>query len=310
MEVGAMNKIFIDGEVGTTGLQIRQRLQSRSDLSLISLSEAHRKDATARADALAGADVAILCLPDDAAREAVALCADSGTRLIDASTAHRIDPGWVFGFPEMTKGQEAAVAAATRVSNPGCFSTCAIALLRPLREAGVIGAELPVSIFGISGYSGGGKGMIAEFETGDTTGSFVYATGQAHKHLPEIVRYGQIDGTPIFVPSVGQFSQGMVVQIPLHPGQFTASMGDLHAALADHYGEGFVTVRALGENPARELPQAFNGTNRLELAVLGDGVSGRVVLSAILDNLGKGASGAAVQNLNLMLGLRADKGLI
>jgi len=302
--------VFIDGEVGTTGLQIRERLAGRSDIALISLPEDRRKDAGARADALARADVAILCLPDDAAREAVSLCADTGTRLIDASTAHRVDPAWVFGFPEMTAGQGAMVAGAARVSNPGCYSTCAIALLRPLREAGIVGADLPVSIFGISGYSGGGKGMIAEFERGGAAGSFIYATAQAHKHLPEIVRYGQLDGMPIFVPSVGQFAQGMVVQVPLHPGQFTGTMADLHAALADHYGSGFVSVRPLGENPGREVPQELNGTNRLELSVLGDGASGRVVLSAILDNLGKGASGAAVQNLNLMLGLPANSGLV
>jgi len=303
-------KVFIDGEVGTTGLQIRERLMGRRDLTLISLPEARRKDAGARAAALAEADVAILCLPDEAAREAVALCADHDTRLIDASTAHRVDPAWVFGFPEMTAGQAALVAAASRVSNPGCYSTCAIALLRPLRAAGLIAANLPVSIFGISGYSGGGKAMIAEFEHGEAAGSFIYATTQAHKHLPEIRRYGHLDVLPIFVPSVGQFAQGMVVQIPLHPEQFTGLMTDLHAALADHYSEGFVSVRALGDNPAREMPQALNGTNRLELAVLGDAATGRVVLSATLDNLGKGASGAAVQNLNLMLGLPADSGLV
>ncbi|WP_108483196.1 N-acetyl-gamma-glutamyl-phosphate reductase [Oceaniglobus ichthyenteri] len=302
-------QVFIDGEVGTTGLQIRERLTGRDDITLISLPEDQRKDASARRDALAAADVAILCLPDDAAREAVTLCQGTDTRLIDASTAHRVDPDWVYGFPEMTAGQGAAVAGAARVSNPGCYSTAAIALLRPLRRAGVIGAEAPVSIFGISGYSGGGKGMIAEFDRGESEGSFIYATGQGHKHLPEIVRHGLLDNLPIFIPSVGQFAQGMVVQIPLHPGMFSGSMNDVHAALAQYYRAGFVSVRPLGDDPARELPQAVNGTNRLELSVLGDAATGRVVLSAVLDNLGKGASGAAVQNLNLMLGLPADTGL-
>lgn len=302
-------KIFIDGEAGTTGLQIRERLAGRIDLTLLSLPDAHRKDQAARAAALADADVAILCLPDDAAREAVALCEGTGTRLIDASTAHRTAADWVFGFPEMAPGQAAAVAQAGRVSNPGCYSTCAIALLRPLRDAGLLAADAAVSIFGISGYTGGGKAMIAEFDSGETSGSFIYATGQAHKHLPEIVTHAHLSATPIFVPSVGQFAQGMVVQIPLHPGQAGGSAADLHAALAAHYDAGFVSVRPLDAAQPREWPQALNGTNTMELAVLGDPATGRVVLSAMLDNLGKGASGAAVQNLNLMLGLAPDTGL-
>ncbi|WP_226779838.1 N-acetyl-gamma-glutamyl-phosphate reductase [Oceaniglobus trochenteri] len=302
-------RVFIDGEVGTTGLQIRDRLSPRDDITLISLPEDRRKDADARAEALAGADVAILCLPDDAAREAVKLCADTGTRLIDASTAHRTDPAWTFGFPEMAPGQEAAVAGAARVSNPGCYSTCAIALLRPLRDAGLLAPDTPISIFGISGYTGGGKSLIAEFDGDSAMGSFVYATGQTHKHLPEIVTHAQLDATPMFIPSVGPFAQGMVVQIALHPGMFKGSAQDLHAALADHYASGFVRVRPLAAQQAREEPQALNGTNDLELAVLGDAGKGRVVLSAILDNLGKGASGAAVQNLNLMLGLDPATGL-
>lgn len=299
-------KVFIDGEVGTTGLQIRDRLVGRSDISLISLAEDQRKDAAARADAFARADVAILCLPDDAAIEAAAICADLPTRLIDASTAHRVNPDWVFGFPEMAADQRAAIAGAKRVSNPGCYSTCAIALLRPLTDAGLIASDAELSIFGISGYSGGGKAMIAEFEKGDASGAFLYATGQKHKHMPEVMTYGQLTQAPIFVPAVGHYAQGMIVQIPLR----TSRAVEIHAALSAQYsGSAFISVRPLDQVQARENPQALNNTNKLELSVLGDAASGRVVVSAILDNLGKGASGAAVQNLNIMLGLEEGAGL-
>ncbi len=299
-------KVFIDGEVGTTGLQIRDRLLGRNDISLISLPADRRKDASARADAFAAADVAILCLPDDAAREAAAICEALPTRLIDASTAHRVNPNWVFGFPELGAGQRAAIAGAKRVSNPGCYSTCAIALLRPLTDAGLVGTDADLSIFGISGYTGGGKAMIAEFEKGETNGSFVYATTQHHKHMPEVMHYGNLAHAPIFVPAVGHYAQGMIVQIPLH----TSRAVEIQAALTAHYaGSQFVTVRPLGQAQARENPQALNNSNMLELSVLGDAASGRVVLSAVLDNLGKGASGAAVQNLNIMLGLEEGAGL-
>lgn len=299
-------KVFIDGEVGTTGLQIRDRLLGRKDISLISLPEDRRKDAGARADAFAAADIAILCLPDDASREAAAICQSLPTRLIDASTAHRVNPNWVYGFPELAAGQRAAIAGAKYVSNPGCYSTCAIALLRPLTDAGLIARDDALSIFGISGYTGGGKAMIAEFEKGEVTGNFLYATTQHHKHMPEVMHYGQVSATPIFVPAVGQYAQGMIVQIPLR----TSRAMELHAALSAHYaGSRFVSVRPMDQAQARENPQALNNTNKLELSVLGDAAEGRVVLSAILDNLGKGASGAAVQNLNIMLGLDEGAGL-
>ncbi len=298
--------VFIDGEVGTTGLQIRDRLSKRADISLISLPEDRRKDAGARRDAFAAADVAILCLPDDAARDAARMCEGLDTRLIDASTAHRTDPAWTFGFPELATGQSDAIAAARHVSNPGCYSTCAIALLRPLTDAGLIADDADLAIFGISGYTGGGKAMIAEFETSATTGAFFYATAQSHKHMPEVIRYANLDRRPIFIPSVGQFSQGMTVQIPLPH----ADADRVHKVLAGHYADcRFVTVRPLDRTQPRENPQAQNGTNQLELAVLGDPQSGQIVLSATLDNLGKGASGAAVQNLNLMLALPEDTGL-
>lgn len=299
-------KVFIDGEVGTTGLQIRDRLKGRKDITLISLPEDRRKDAGARADAFAAADVAILCLPDDASREAAAICESLPTRLIDASTAHRVNPNWVFGFPEMAAGQRDAIAAAKQVSNPGCYSTCAIALLRPLTDAGLVAADAELSIFGVSGYTGGGKAMIAEFEKGETNGVFLYATSQHHKHMPEVMHYGHLNTSPVFVPAVGHYAQGMIVQIPLR----TSRAAELHAALTAHYaGSQFVRVRPLDHVQARENPQAFNNTNQLELSVLGDATEGRVVLSAILDNLGKGASGAAVQNLNIMLGLDDAAGL-
>jgi N-acetyl-gamma-glutamyl-phosphate reductase len=306
-----MATIFIDGEAGTTGLQIRERLTRRDDITLISLSDADRKDAGARKAAFERADVGILCLPDAAAREAVALCEGLDVRLIDASTAYRVDPNWVFGFPELTVGHAAKVAAAKRVSNPGCWSTCAIGLLRPLTERDLLPADYPLSILGVSGYTGGGKSMIAEYERGEVTGSFFYAGKQGHKHVPEITTHAALASNPMMFPTVGDYAQGMVVQIPLHlklvPG---LSVAAIRTALAGHYaGARFVRLRDTDDLPDREYPQRLNGTNLMELQVLGDEASGRVTLCATLDNLGKGASGAAVQNLNLMLGLAEETGL-
>jgi N-acetyl-gamma-glutamyl-phosphate reductase len=301
-------KVFIDGEVGTTGLQIRARLEDRPDIALISLPEDRRKSREARLEAFSQADLAIFCLPDDAVREIAPDLAEMPVRLIDASTAHRTDPAWAFGFPEMTAGQRARIAAAKSVSNPGCYSTGAIALIRPLIEAGLLAADHPVTINAVSGYTGGGKAMIAEFETGAVTGGFVYKTDQTHKHLPEIVAHTGMTRRPIFVPQVGNYAQGMIVQVPLHlePG------GPARAfeALMAHYGtSGFVEVTRREDMPARLDPQALNGTNRMVLTVDGDAETGATVLIAMLDNLGKGASGAAVQNLNLMLGLDETAGL-
>ncbi|MEO8531761.1 MAG: N-acetyl-gamma-glutamyl-phosphate reductase, partial [Deltaproteobacteria bacterium] len=209
-----MAKVFIDGEVGTTGLQIRERLLRRDDITLISLSDVDRKDAGARKAAFEDADVGILCLPDVASREAVALCEGLDVRLIDASTAYRVDSNWVFGFPELTAGHAAKVAGAKYVSNPGCWSTCALALLRPLVERGLLPPDYPLSIFGVSGYTGGGKSLIAEFEGGETNGSFFYAGKQAHKHVPEITVHAGLATNPMMFPTVGNYAQGMVVQIP------------------------------------------------------------------------------------------------
>ncbi len=302
-------KVFIDGEVGTTGLQIRDRLVRREDIELVSLDEAVRKNLDARLGAFEAADFAILCLPDDSVREIVPLVADMDTRLIDASTAHRVDPAWVYGFAEMSTGARDQIAAAKRVSNPGCYSTGAIALIRPLVDAGLIASDQALTINAVSGYTGGGKSMIAEFEAGEAAPFFVYGTDQTHKHLPEIQKYSNLDRRPIFVPSVGNYAQGMIVQVPLNgldPEQARA----LHPAFVAHYGGAhFVKVVGADHMGKRIDPRVLNDTNNLEIAVLGDAARGAMVLMARLDNLGKGASGAAVQNLNIMMGIDETTGL-
>ncbi|MBF9030811.1 N-acetyl-gamma-glutamyl-phosphate reductase [Rhodobacterales bacterium HKCCE3408] len=301
-------KVFIDGEAGTTGLQIRERLVNRRDVELISLPNETRKEIPARLEAADKADVAILCLPDASVHEIMPEMAKLSTRVIDASTAHRVDPDWTYGFPEMTAGHSDAVANAKFVANPGCYPTGAIGLLRPMVEAGLIPADAAVSINAISGYTGGGKSMIAEFETGAEDADFIYGTAQTHKHLPEMKLYSGLSVKPIFVPSVGPYAQGMVVQVPWHgaPG-FAAQAMD---ALRAHYnGSSFVSVVERETMGVRIDPRRLNGTNRLELTVDGDPETGATVLIAVLDNLGKGASGAAVQNLNLMTGAAETSGL-
>jgi N-acetyl-gamma-glutamyl-phosphate reductase len=300
--------VFIDGEAGTTGLLIRERLAQHRRVHVLSLPDAARKDPAARRDAMASAGLAVLCLPDEAAKESVAL-ADSlpngGPRILDASTAHRVAPGWVYGFPELAPSQEAAVRQARRVSNPGCYPTGAVALIRPLVDAGIIPADHPVSINAVSGYSGGGKSMIAEYEAGTAPSFDLYGMSQAHKHLPELHAYSGLTRRPIFVPSVGTFRQGMLVSVPLHlallPG--TPTGADLHAALAQHYAVS-EWVKVVPTDPKDRLePESLNGSNTMELRVYANDVQQQAVLVAKLDNLGKGASGAAVQNLELMLGL-------
>jgi N-acetyl-gamma-glutamyl-phosphate reductase len=304
-------RVFIDGDVGTTGLQIRARLEGRDDIDLLRLDEAARKDPAARKDMLNGADIAILCLPDDAARDAVAMIEDGSVRVIDASTAHRTHDDWVYGLPEYDAGQPARIAGARFVSNPGCYALSSIAILHPLVAAGIVPKDHGVTINAVSGYSGGGRKLIEAFESREIDTPFrVYGLGLDHKHVPEIQARCGLTRRPLFVPSVGRFSQGMIVQVPLHledlPGQRSAA--DIHGALAAHYaGRTFVTVAEMRPGLDHLDPEALNGTNQLRLHVFANG--GLAVLVAVLDNLGKGASGQAVQNMNIMLGLPEGTGL-
>ena len=324
------HKVFIDGEAGTTGLQIRQRLADRADLTVVSIDPALRKDPAARAELLNSVDVAILCLPDDGAREAVSLITNPDVKVVDPSTAHRVDPDWVFGFPEWRPGHRDAIRASRRVSNPGCWSTGFIALMAPLVRAGLIPAGQPLTVHGVSGYSGGGRGLIEEFEQqaqpeGRQDAFRTYGLNLSHKHLPEMAAYSGLAHPPLFSPAVGRYAQGMLVEVPLQlwalPAKPTAA--ELRDALAAAYaGETFVEVASAqacadlqkaragagGYNPVLD-PEALNGTNRMQLYVFGNDAKQQVRLVALLDNLGKGASGAAVQNLNLMLGLPEGAGL-
>ncbi|MBC7769643.1 MAG: N-acetyl-gamma-glutamyl-phosphate reductase [Phycisphaerales bacterium] len=312
-------RVFIDGEAGTTGLQIRERLEGRRDIELVSIDPAKRKDADERKRLLNGADAVILCLPDEAAREAVALIENDAVKVIDASTAYRVAPGWTYGFPEMAKDQRAKIAASKRISNPGCYPTGFIALVKPLIESEplLLAWDHAVCVNAVSGYSGGGKAMIAEFED-ETLPSFtrapyrIYGLTQQHKHVVEMQIHAGLCFPPFFAPSVGRYRQGMIVEVPLHlwelPGH--PKLAHIHAALSERYAnERFIEVAPLAESAAMKAldPEGLNGTNQMRLYVFGTDEQARLV--ALLDNLGKGASGAAVQNLNLALGLEESAGL-
>ena len=300
--------VFIDGEAGTTGLGIRQRLEAMPGIALRSLPAARRKDRSARQDMMAECDLVVLCLPDDAAREAVGLAGALGgdaPKLLDASTAHRVDPEWTYGFPEMAPDQPGKIAGARKVSNPGCYPTGAIGLLRPLVEAGLVASDYPIAINAVTGYSGGGRSMIEAHDRDGGPAFELYALGLEHKHVPEIELYSGLTRRPIFLPSVGHFRQGMLVSVPLYlddlPGKPTGA--DLRDALRAFY-EGSEHVNVMAGNGQDKLePEALNDTNRLELYVWENEARRQAVLVARLDNLGKGASGAAVQNLRLMLDL-------
>jgi N-acetyl-gamma-glutamyl-phosphate reductase len=299
-------RIFIDGEAGTTGLGIHARLKAYPGIQLLSLPAKQRKDSNAKKALMEEADIVVLCLPDHAARESVAIALTMGEkspRILDASTAHRVAKGWTYGFPELAPSQAKAIAKARRVANPGCYATGAIALLRPLVDAGFIPADFPLSIHAISGYSGGGKKMIADYEHGSAPPFEAYALELEHKHVPEIERYARLARRPIFTPSVGNFAQGMLVCVPLFLVDLPLKPkgADLEAGLAAHYaGSAFVRVIPPG-GPGTIEPQSLNGTNNLELRVFANDARGHAILVAKLDNLGKGASGAALQNLSLML---------
>lgn len=310
-------RVYIDGHVGTTGLRIRQWLADRADLQVVSLAEDERKDDEARRAQILAADIAILCLPDDASRQAVGWAEDARTRFIDTSTAHRVAPGWTFGLPELSAEQRDRIRSARLVANPGCYSSAFILLLRPLVDAGVVPGDAAISIHALSGYSGGGRTMIERWqdeESGLSTLPFEapYAFERVHKHIPEMVAYSTLRSQPYFLPAVGPFRCGMRVEVPLHAALLAGRAADCEEVLSQRYqGEPFVRVVRHASPPLDERgldPRACNDTNRIDLHVLPH-PAGHVLLVAILDNLGKGASGAAIQNLNLMLGLPEQSGL-
>lgn len=310
-------RIFIDGAAGTTGLQVHGRLDAHPSVTAVTLDDAQRKDVAARRDMMAACDLTILCLPDDAARDSAALAAGIGVRVIDASSAHRTAPGWDFGFAELYSGAREAIAASPRISNPGCYPTGFLALARPLVEAGILAPEAALVVPAVSGYSGGGKGMIARFETGEMPPHGAYGLAMAHKHLPEMKHYAGLRHAPIFMPSVGSFYAGMLVHLPLHAMQIakTVSAADIHEVFAAKFESSPFIRMGMAQAADPEVAAtmldaaALAGRDHMELFVFANEDESQFWLSARLDNLGKGASGAAVQNMNIALGLDETAGL-
>ena len=307
--------VFIDGGHGTTGLEIRDRLGDRPGIALLALDEESRKEDAARKEALRSADIAILCLPDDAARAAVAMAGDAHTRIIDASTAHRVAPDWTYGFPEWEHGHGEAIAKSRRVANPGCYAQTFVALVHPLVRSGLVPADATLSVNAASGYSGGGRTMIEEFESGEAPTAFRnYALELSHKHLPEMREHSGLDAPPLFSPSVANLYRGMIVEIPLHIGQLRAGakVGDIRAALQDHYADSrLITVHDAADSGALDMVtiERCAGSDRMEIFIFANPAGDQIRLCATLDNLGKGAAGAAVLNLNLMAGFDECAGL-
>lgn len=310
-------RVFIDGAAGTTGLEIRERLEGRSDIEILSLSDADRKNADRRAEALNAADFVILCLPDEAAREAVSLIENPATRVIDASTAHRTADGWTYGFPELEPGQAALIAESTRVTNPGCYPTGFLALVRPLVRAGLVPHDYPLSVNAVSGYSGGGRSLIAQFENPDdpnatSTAFRTYALNLAHKHVPEMQKHARLEHPPIFAPAVAHLYRGMLIEVPLplYALPRRPTLQAIENTLREAYRDcPLVQIRAIDGDDVVTIEEDA-GTDRLTLRVFGNAERGQARLIATLDNLGKGASGAAVQNLNIMAGFDPVAGLV
>ena len=305
-----MTKVFIDGSAGTTGLRIADRLADRRDITVVTLADELRKDPAARQDAICGADIAFLCLPDDAAREAVALAGDSSVRIIDTSTAHRTADDWAYGFPELTGCRE-AVQTSKRISNPGCHASGFVALVRPLVESGVLPADVELSCFSLTGYSGGGKKMIAEYEADDRSDLLKaprqYALTQQHKHLKEMAKLSKIEKLPIFCPIVADFYSGMEVTIPLFADQIKASMDQIRQIYADYYSSGLVRCCHSADADGMLSAAAYSGKDDMQVGVFGN--EDRIILVSRFDNLGKGASGAAIQNMNILMALPEATGL-
>lgn len=305
-----MTTVFIDGSAGTTGLRIVERLESRKELELLTLSEELRKDPAARTDALASADVAFLCLPDDAAKESAALAAGSKVKIIDTSTAHRTDPSWVYGMPELT-GNRQKIADSTRIANPGCHASGFIALVAPLVQAGILPNDASLSCFSLTGYSGGGKKMIGQYEDPERPALYgaprQYAMGQSHKHLPEMAKVSGLETLPVFCPIVGDFYSGMEVTVPLFRKDLRGNLEDIKALYQAYYKEGLIHYDDDPDADGLLSASAYTGRDDMGVSVFGN--EDRILLVARFDNLGKGASGAAIQNMNILLGLPEETGL-